>query len=312
MTQPKLSKLFSGIFAVATIATLSGCMSQTFDTPQKLGGKWVSSKTLNLGHDTYMNYCMQCHGISGEGNGPASIGLNPQPRNFTQGIYKFASVTSGELPLDEDLKHVIRNGLRGTPMLPWDISDERLEAVVQYIKTFSPVWKTQTAGTPQKLTPDPFGAERASEAIALGKKVYHGMAQCYTCHPTYASLKEISAYSKEMTGNEVSSIRENPELSVLQDSSYGHKFMPPDYTKIDIKTGGDIASLYKVLGTGVGGTSMPAWKNMLSPSGNEEESEKRLWALAYYVNSLHKLKYDFEARKAFFAELNAQRAGDHK
>lgn len=297
-------------FALISMLALGACDSQTFDSPQKLGGKWVSKRTLNLGHDTYMNYCMQCHGVSGEGNGPASIGLSPQPRNFKQGIYKFASVPSGELPTDADLKKVIRYGLRGTPMLPWDISDERLEAVVQYIKTFSPVWKTQVAGTPQTKTPDPWGAAKADEAIALGKKVYHGMAQCYSCHPSFAPLNEVADASKEMTGNAVQQMRVDPQLSILQDSSYGHKYMPPDFTKSDIRTGGDIESLYQVIGAGVGGTSMPAWKNLLSATGDEAESDKRLWAVAYYVNSLHKLKYDFQARKAFFADLNGKRAHD--
>ena len=307
-----MKKSFGMIWAVAGVFMLASCLSNKFDGPEKLGGKWVSKETLNLGHDTYVQYCMQCHGLKGDGKGPASPGMNPQPRNFTQGLFKFGSVTSGELPLDADLKHTIRYGLRGTQMLPWDISDERLDAVVQYIKTFSPTtWKDGVPGTPQTLTADPFGAARASEAIALGKKVYHGMAQCYSCHPTYASLEEISDASKEFTGNPVTSLREKPEFSILQDSSYGHKFMPPDYTKSPIKTGGDVASLYKVLGTGVGGTTMPAWKVNLSTlqdeAAKEKESEQRLWALAYYVNSLHNLKYDWDARKKFFEELNAKR-----
>jgi mono/diheme cytochrome c family protein len=292
------------------ISSVGACTSKKFDEPQKLGGKWVTAAHLNLGYDTYMNYCMQCHGVNGDGLGPAAPGLNPPPRNFHQGTFKFGSVTSGELPTDDDLKKVVRYGLRGTPMLPWDISDERLDAVIQYIKTFSPVWKTAAAGTPQTTTPDPWGAAKAAEAIAQGRKIYHGLAQCYTCHPGYASLAEISAYSESISGNPVKTVREHPDLSILQDSSYGHKFMPPDFTKSPIKTGGSIAELYRVLGTGVGGTSMPTWKGMLSPKGDEAESESNLWAVAYYVNSLYRLQFDWEKRKAFFAELNAKRAND--
>lgn len=286
---------------------LGGCLSNTFDGPRKVGGKWVSAETLNLGHDTYMNHCMQCHGIEGDGKGPAAQGMMPQPRNFKQGLYKFASVTSGELPTDDDLKRTIRYGLRGTPMLPWDISDERLDAVVQYIKTFSPAWTKGVAGTPQPTTPDPWGAAKASEAIALGKKVYHGMAQCYSCHPSYAGQAEINEASKEMTGNDAGPLREASWMSIPQDSSYGHKYVPPDYTKIPIRTGGDVASLYRVLGAGIGGTSMPAWKGLLSAKGDEKESEARLWALAYYVHSLQELYYDTTARKAFFEQLGRVR-----
>jgi mono/diheme cytochrome c family protein len=302
-------RLVVGLTLIAV--SLTGCLSEIFDEPQKLGGIWVSSKHLNLGHDTYMNYCMQCHGIEGDGKGPAAPGLNPPPRNFKTGLYKFANVGAGQLPTDDDLKHTIRYGLRGTAMLPWDISDERLDAVVQYIKTFSPVWKNEVAGTPLLLTSDPFGPERKNEAIALGRKVYHGLAQCWTCHPSYASLDEVQGYAKELTGNGPNALRPNPELPILQASSYDdHKFMPPDFTLNFIKTSGSVESTYQLLGAGVNGTSMPAWKGLLSTSGDEKESEQRQWALAYYVASLYELKYDWSARKKFFDELNERRKKD--
>lgn len=291
--------------AGALALVLGGCTSEKFQEPQKLGGRWVSASTLNIGHDTYMNYCMQCHGVNGDGLGPAAQGTFPPPRNFKQGAYKFASVGAGELPTDEDLKYTIRNGLRGTPMLPWDISDDRLDAVVQYIKTFSDAWKEGEPGTPLQLTADPYGTERAAEAIALGKKIYHGIAQCYTCHPAYAPLSEINEASLETTGNGVTSIREDAHLSTLLDSSYGHKFMPPDYTKDFIKTGSSPAAIYKVLGPGINGTAMPAWKGLLTASGSFEESEKNQWALAYYVSHLQSLRFDAAARKAFMQELQA-------
>lgn len=302
-------KIFTWALVLPLLASsLSGCTSKVFDGPRKLGGKWVSAEVLNLGHDTYLNHCMQCHGINGDGKGPASQGMYPPPRNFHQGIFKFGSVTSGELPTDDDLKRTIRYGLRGTPMLPWDISDERLDAVVQYIKTFSANWEKNAPGTPQPTTPDPFGPAKASEAIALGKKVYHGMAQCYSCHPSYAPYEEVNEASKEMTGNEAAPLRADQALSISQDSSYGHKYVPPDFTMAGtIRSGHDIPSLYRLLGAGVGGTSMPSWKGQLSPKGDEKESEARLWALAYYVNSLAELRFDETARKKFFSELNAKR-----
>lgn len=291
-----------------TFVLMAACTSQKFDTPQKLGGKWISSQTLNLGHDTYMNYCMQCHGVAGDGNGPAAQGSQPLPRNFQLGIFKFGSVATGELPTDEDLKRTIRYGLRGTPMLPWDISEKRLEAVVQYIKTFSPRWKEEAPGTPQEMSKDPWGPALASEAISQGRKIYHGFAQCFQCHPSYASLEEINKYSLELTGNPVKEVRANPHLSTLLDSSHNVKIMPPDFTHSSIKTSGNIETTYRVLGTGIGGTAMPSWKGLLSAKGDAEESEKNQWALAYYINSLNRLKFDLEARKQFMAELNAKRS----
>ena len=285
---------------------MGACTSDKFKTPEKLGGKWVSAETLNVGHDTYMQYCYQCHGVMGDGNGPAAQGTYPPPRDFKQGLFKFGTVAAGNLPTDDDLKKTILYGLRGTPMLPWDISEKRLDAVVQYIKTFSPAWKEQEIGEPLIETADPWGPKLASEAIKQGEKVYHGLAQCYTCHPSYVGLEKINQYSIEMTGNPVSEIRDSPELSTPLETSYNYIEMPPDYTKNFIKTGGGIHSLYQILGTGIGGTPMPAWKNALSVSGDLKESEKNQWALAYYVNYLYSLKFNEEARRAFLKKRDKE------
>jgi len=298
------------IFNLALLSLLvatAACSKKPFDAPQKLGGEWVSAKKLNLGWETYNNYCMQCHGVAGDGLGPASQGMSPPPRNFKTGTFKFGTVALGELPTDADLKHIIRQGLNGTAMLPWDISEERLDAVVQYIKTFSPKWRTEVAGTPVEFTADPWGPQLASQAIEQGKKIYHGLAQCYTCHPSYASVPEISVYAKESTGQGVDSIRENPQFALIQGSSYEHSFMPPDFTRQHIRTSRTIDETYRRLVVGVNGTTMPAWRGMLSITGDKVEDEKNLWALAYYVQSLQKLKWDWTARQTFLDELNARR-----
>ena len=275
-----------------------------FDAPMKLGGQWVSAKTLNLGYETYNQYCMQCHGMNGDGKGPASLGAYPPPRNFQEGLFKFGQVESGELPRDEDLAHTIRYGLNGTPMLPWDISDKRLNAVIQYIKTFSDVWKADDAAPGEALSRsrDPFGEARSAEAIALGEKVYHGVGKCFTCHPAYISKDDIDRLSQEMTGEGYKDFRNNLHISVASDSSYNAQFVPPDYTKHFIKNGYRVEDIYRVLNSGVNGTAMASWKGMLSAAGDEEESEKNQWALAYYIRKLQRLKFDWDARKKFFAE----------
>jgi len=286
---------------------LSSCTKPKFDSPVKFAGdKWVSAKTLNLGYETYMGYCMQCHGIEGDGKGPAAYGAYPPPRNFKEGLFKFAQVETGSLPRDIDLKHTIRYGLKGTPMLPWDMSDKRLNAVVQYIKTFSEVWQEEEAGEVLSESKDPFGPEKYDMAVDLGKKAYHGVGKCWTCHPSYVPKNEINLYSKELTGDGANEFRKNMHIGVTAASSYGVNFTPPDYTNNWIKTGGDVVSNYRLLNSGVNGTAMAAWKGMLSSTGDEKESEKYQWAIAYYLNYLSKLKFNHNKRKAFFAKLKSQ------
>ncbi len=303
--------LHSGFLLLGMMSlSLGGCTSKVFDAPVQLGGQWITASQLNRGHDVYMNYCMQCHGIKGDGKGPASPGMVPPPRNFLSGLYKFANVGPGELPTDKDFERIIRFGLNGTHMLPWDMSDKQIADVTQYIKSFALAWreKTAVAGTPVQVSEDPWGAQRKDEAAMLGKKLYHGLSQCFSCHPSYASLDEIKEYSKEITGTALTELRPDSHLSIIQGTSYdGHSVMPPDFTKHHLRSSRNVEGIYIRLVTGVNGTSMPAWRGMMSLTGDTLEDEKNLWAVAYYVQSLADLKWDFTARKAFFADLNARR-----
>ena len=39
----------------------------------------------------YREHCVHCHGISGDGSGPTSAFLNPYPRDFRLGKFKYKS-----------------------------------------------------------------------------------------------------------------------------------------------------------------------------------------------------------------------------
>jgi len=54
--------------------------------------------------------CFTCHGMEGKGDGPASVGLDPSPRNFTN--LAFQAVRA-----DGELMYVLKNGSPGTAMM---------------------------------------------------------------------------------------------------------------------------------------------------------------------------------------------------
>jgi mono/diheme cytochrome c family protein len=257
-----------------------GCGEKTFEQPVTLGEKEVSPEVLNLGKDTYTLYCRACHGVNGDGNGPAAKGLRPPPRNFHDGLYKFVAVESGYLPNDEDFHRIIRGGLKGTAMLPWDISDERLDAVIQYIKTFSERWQDEYEEVGEAIVPDddPYGPERRAEAVETGKKLYHALAQCNSCHPSYIPYDEIYQAGVELTGYGKTDLDERIYTTQLKDSDYGNRLQPPDFTFHQVRAGEDVKSLFRTIASGIGGTAMPTWKGSLP--------DDQIWALAYYVRSL--------------------------
>lgn len=75
--------------------------------------------------------CMNCHGMRGDGNGPAGTGLVPPPRNFTCGA------TMKEIP-DGQLFWVIKNGSPGTGMMPFSgLSDDEVWQLILYIRSLA-------------------------------------------------------------------------------------------------------------------------------------------------------------------------------
>jgi mono/diheme cytochrome c family protein len=279
------------LLAVVACEKLPFKESKTF-----AGGKVVDANTLNLGYTTYVEYCIQCHGPKGDGNGVSSLGLIPPPRNLTQGLYKFANVPYGELPHDEDFHRIIRKGLNGSAMLPWDISDERLDAVTQYIKTFAPtVWEdgSKVLGTKIEPTPDPY-VGKVEEAIVRGEKVYHIVAQCTTCHRAYATEAQIDGWNREIN-NAPMAVDETAYQLKPQDSEYNYKVLPPDFTYHELRTVKSSADTYQRLLYGVSGSGMPGWKDVIS--------DDDIWAVTYYVESLRQLKNDPAARKALFERI---------
>jgi mono/diheme cytochrome c family protein len=266
-----------------------------------LGGKEVSASTLNLGYTTYTEYCIQCHGVDGTGNGPAAKGLLPPPRNLTQGLYKFPWVPYGELPHDEDLARIIRHGLKGSAMLPWDISDERLDAVIQYIKTFAPeVWegKDKTLGTKFDLPVDPFQDTYRHIAIEKGRKVYHVTAACTQCHRAYATKEEVGRWAKEMNTTVDTSAADFYQLKP-QDGEYNYKVLPPDFTYHQLRSITDVPSIVQRLMYGVTGSGMPGWKDVVT--------DEELWALAYYVDDLREKGKDLSERNKLMDKLDGQK-----
>ena len=88
------------------------------------------------GKALYDQYCSQCHGVDGDGNGYAAPYMQPRPRDLTAGRFKLRTTPSGALPTDDDLIKVIREGMPYTTMIGWpDFADHEVKNIIYYIKT---------------------------------------------------------------------------------------------------------------------------------------------------------------------------------
>jgi mono/diheme cytochrome c family protein len=265
------------IMSLGAISSLSAKDSSTlvFDTDP-------AKATYERGKKVYETYCSGCHGLKGDGAGPAATFLNPKPRNFITAEYKFTSGPSGSLPTDADLYKVITNGLHGSSMPTWRLlADQDRLAVVSYLKAFAPdTWKNNTS-TVTAISEDPFIGRR-EEAIARGERAYHGMASCISCHAAFISPEKINEARESYQMSRSDAFRENLYESEIKPATDGSLVKPPDFTWDALKIGSDLESLYLVVANGIGGTAMPSWKGILP--------EEDLWGLAYYIQSLAEKK----------------------
>lgn len=86
----------------------------------------------------YREHCVHCHGISGDGMGPTAAFLNPYPRDYRMGTFKFKSTDGKEMPTDHDLAKVLEDGIPGSSMPSFRmLAVEDRQALVEYVKYLS-------------------------------------------------------------------------------------------------------------------------------------------------------------------------------
>ncbi|QEG43234.1 cytochrome c [Roseimaritima ulvae] len=94
----------------------------------------VSSTEDGQHFGLFREHCAVCHGLSGNGRGPAAAMQNPYPRDFRLGIVKFKSTPRGKPPTRGDLMRTIVAGEPGTSMPSFAaVPEEDREALVDYV-----------------------------------------------------------------------------------------------------------------------------------------------------------------------------------
>jgi len=224
------------------------------------------------GRELYVRHCAACHGKEGDAQGIAAAYLFPKPRDFQAGRFRLVS-TVNRTPSREDLRNVLKRGMPGSAMPPWDhLSDEELGLLVdevrrlhregvrrQFVRVLieeeglseeaiqDPAVEDEIEDyveqrtTPGEATVVPPITEPDAAAIARGKDIYMLQA-CNKCH-----------------GDEG---RGDGQQQMVDDEGYPTK--PRDFTRGIFKGGHDPASIYRRIAYGMPGTPMPS--SQLTPA----------------------------------------------
>ena len=82
----------------------------------------------------YREHCVTCHGLEGQGSGPAALFQNPYPRNLRHGVFKWKSTVRDAKPTRGDLMRTLHRGLTGSSMPSFAaVEPEDLETLVDYV-----------------------------------------------------------------------------------------------------------------------------------------------------------------------------------
>jgi cytochrome c oxidase cbb3-type subunit 2 len=214
---------------------------------------------ISRGKELFEKKCSGCHGQFGNGrltaDGKVSANfndayhfLNPQPRNFTLGVFKSRTTPSGALPRDEDIFRTITRGIRKGQIMPsWGnqanghaLTEQDRWDLVDYVKTFSDQFRKEEVPPPIGIPVPPYPSNRVAppELLQEGKIVYR-VLQCWTCHGT----------GGKGDGPSASALVDDLEVPIR----------PFDFTTGDFKFGDSPADVYRTFNTGLNGTPMPSF-----------------------------------------------------
>ncbi len=232
-----------------------------------LFGSSALAAISNRGKVVYERYCWWCHGMDGAGGGPAAPFLNPPPRDFTYGLYKWKSTPFDEItPSHGDFLKMLTGGgkgadgagLSGTAMPNWEktLTREEKNAVISYIKAFSGLEEPEEAEIDTSIVKKVSGRT----ALSRGRRLFAD--NCAQCH------------GKKGRGDGEKKLKDD----------FGARTWPRNLTKPwTFRAGANAEDIYRRITTGIQGTQMPSFAD---PSSRKVLTDKDRAAIARYVTTL--------------------------
>ena len=214
----------------------------------------------DAGKKLYKRFCIGCHGEQGDGNGDNAPFLDPKPRDFTAATFKCRSTLTGFLPTDEDLYKSVGRGFNTSAMPSWaPLTAQTKIDLVAYIKSFSPRWHDEKPADTLKI---PSETPVTIESLSHGGELFQKL-ECWKCH------------GQQGRGD-------GPSASTLTDSK-DQPIRPYNFTGGGrFKCGAENEDLYRIFMTGVDGTPMPSFNDVIKPVD--------AWDLVHYLRTLQKTR----------------------
>jgi mono/diheme cytochrome c family protein len=298
-------------------AAMGKALEKYFGTPlhPEVGGiEDGDRESLKLGKETlaegaryYRLHCLHCHGLPGNGRGPTAPWVNPHPRDYRQGVFKFSSSgqpSGSRKPRREDLLRTLRQGIEGTSMPSFAVlSAKDLDELVSYVIHLSirgqveyemlkeyvkapAADKPKTAdveeGMKEWITPI-IGMWKGADAALITPEAFPDNLRASIEH----GFEMFQANYKDKDGKMQAGVGcischiDYGRANNLKIDTWGTIVRPMDLTQGVYRGGRRPVDLYWRIHSGINGAQMPA-------SNNAVKTQKETWDL---VNFLQVLPY---------------------
>jgi DMSO reductase family type II enzyme heme b subunit len=208
------------------------------------------------GKDLFGNYCAQCHGEKGDGNGPAARFLYPRPRNFGEAKFRIVT-TANNMPSDQDLLHVVNRGMPGSAMFSFaHLSEDAKTALVAYVRQLEKDLLFERAKADAGPGTDVAELSRDVDQVIQPGEPLSVLAEVLSPGPEsvargtqlFVSEGCVSCHGKTGKGDGVQE----------QKDSSGMPTHPRDFTRGIFKGGREPQQIYARIALGMPGSPMPA------------------------------------------------------
>lgn len=138
---------------MAQMATTREALRATLGTAYDQPVSGLDDADLASGRALFEGLCVACHGVGGQGDGPAAVGLQPPPADFTDAVHSRTYSDAGRV-------QVIRKGSPGTAMTPFEgtLSERQILDVYAYVRSLR-----LDTGTPASPHDHPAGSHSHEE-----------------------------------------------------------------------------------------------------------------------------------------------------
>lgn len=259
----------------------------------------LTQRHLLHGQQVYLNQCAGCHGVTGDGAGPAAKYLDPPPRDYRLGKFKFTSTPRGTKPRHADLERIIRRGAKGTSMPAFRfMAKEDVEAVIDYVILLSSrgelEYRLGQIAQNELAEEDDLVAELVAEH-AVGIDSSWAEAEAQIVRPL---TREIIATPETITAGAKAFVQlncykchgrdgqGNKAFNVGKDD-WGRTVFAADLTAGTLHGGGRPIDIYRRIYSGINATPMPSFAQ--PDSGKGETAEQRsdtVWHLSHFITAV--------------------------